>query len=380
MKVKLVLNKILLSILLMICITFYLQESYAETIGYGLGPITDLMIDSNIIYFFEIDDTLQSSTWLPDTQIAYINDEQRTRLSEERFIYPTELNQMEDFLFFATLSEECIGQITCDFQNIVKMSTKDGSFEIVDTGLKSAIHLSIDGSTLYVSESSGKIWKMSLDGSNKEIVYSGNNIIMDVSAHNGNTYWIEEVTDEESRLLQIDQNKKPIVIDGRLHIPYGLKTTFDTPTWNDVQVKPSSGSIADFTAIKSLDGEVKTIAEFKNTSPVSKLQLEPHYEPYFVYGDYIILANNTADFPVIQLLNYKEGTVLDLATIKDYEIKYFRSDSQNLYIVGANNDGFVIEKLSYPIMVPEFGSILMILMLSMIGLFFIGKNFTSKLS
>ncbi len=373
---KLVLNRILLS-LLMISVAFYLQESFAEIIGHGLGPVTDLNVGTDGIYYFETDTALQSPTWLHDTQIKYFDNGQLRLLSTERFIYPTELNHVGDFLIFATLSDACVGQITCDFQNVVRMSTKDGSFKIIDFDLKSAIHISIDENSLYVSESHGNIWKMNLDGSNKKLIHSGSNIIMDMTAYGGSVYWIEEIGELENQVLQIDENtSKVTVIDDKLSIPYNLKVTFGKPTWNDVRIKPSSGSINEFTFFKLLNNdEVITIAEFKNTSPISKSQLEPHYKPYFVYGDYIIMANNTADHPVIQLLNYKDGNLIDIETIRDYMIGYFRSDHQNLYIIGQNDDGFVIEKLSYPITVPEFGPIIMILIISM----FVGIVLTKRL-
>lgn len=355
-----------LFVITVIFIGFYVQESYAEIIEYGLGPVTDLIAESDSIYFFESDRTIQSPTWIPDTQIMYSNGEQKTTLSEKLFIYPTELIRKEDDLFFAVLSDTCAGQVACDFQDIIKISTKDGSTNMLAAGLKSAIHLSVDEDKLYISESNGKIWKMNLDGSNMELVFSGNNIIMDVAAHNGIIYWIEEINSEESRLMQIDKSNKPIIVDGRLHIPYELKITFDKPTWNDISVKPAGGSINDFTTIKILENDdVIEVAEFKNTSPVAMSQSDPHYKPYFVYGDYIVLANNTSNPPVVQLLNYKDDAIFDLATIEGYEIKYFRSDHQHLYIIGQNEDGFVIERLAYPVTVPEFGPVLIILMVSL---------------
>lgn len=361
--------------LLLLFVVFYHQGSYAEVMDDALGPVSDLLIDNNGIYFFETDVTLQSPTWLHDTKIAFHYENQTKLLTNERFIYPTELNQAGDYLFFAVLSDTCIGQITCDFQNVVMMSKNDGSFLILGADFKSAVHLAMEGNNLYVSESNGKIWKLNLDRASKELIYSGDFIIMDMAVHDGNVYWIEEIADQENRVMQINENTKAVVVDDELHIPYGLKITFGKPTWNDIQVKPSLGSINDFTIVKIVADEVETAAEFKNTSPVAMSQSEPHYKPYFVYGDYIVLANNTLDSPVVQLLNYKDDKVLDLATIKDYEIRYFRSDHQNLYIVGQNENGFLIERLAYPVTVPEFGPVIIMLVISLFAVLGLTRRF-----
>lgn len=342
-----------------ILVILVLIPQYAFGYGdvtYGLGTINDLASDGTNVYYFESDKGAKSATWIPDTALK-VNDGIDTRnLSEKQFIYPTGIEQDKEHLYFAALSESCIGQMLCDYQDLFKMSKKDGSITVLAKDLRALSHLSLDNDILHVSESNGKIWRISPDGT-KSLVFQTKNIIMDAVSKDGVTYWIEEVSDQNSTVLRMDDNMPPKIIAENLKIPYDLVIHEKTVYWNEIYVKPIGGTFSEFTMIKSgKNDKAQTLMEFQNTSPISKGLGTPHHGPYLIARDYLILVNNT-NFPsVLQMINLHNNTAYDVSASLNYDVKYLRSDDNFVYAIGTNSDGFVIGKYALPVAVPEFPS------------------------
>ncbi|WP_179371165.1 hypothetical protein [Nitrosopumilus ureiphilus] len=333
--------------------TYSFPTIYGEMIGEDLGRINDLIVSNSAIYFFEYQPNNDSSTWNYDTYIMKSEGKDINQASKSLFIYPTELNDFENDLYFATLSDQCLGITICDYQDIIKMSKTDGSFEKIVMDLKSAIHISLNDKKLFVSESNGKIWEISLDGHEKKLLYSGNNIIMDITAHGNSAYWIEEIEDQNNRILGITNEEEPRIIDANLKIPYDLRVEDGILHWNEISIMPTRGTIAEFTELKTFfNNSVETKSEFENTSPLSKDRVS--YGPYRVYGDFLFLVNNTQNNSIIHLLNFSNNTKYNISTVTDYDIKFLRNDMSNLYVVGVNDSGFIIEKFPLLVNVPEF--------------------------
>ncbi|QLH09348.1 hypothetical protein [Candidatus Nitrosotenuis sp. DW1] len=218
------------------------------------------------------------------------------------------------------------------------------------------IHLSLDNDLLYVSESNGKIWKIIPDGT-KSLVFQTNHIIMDVVSKDGVTYWIEEVSDQNSTVLRIDDTLSPKIIAKDLKIPYDLTINEKTVFWNEIYVKPIAGAFSESTMIKSgKNDKTQTLMEFQNTSPVSQRLGTPHYGPYLIVQDYLILVNNTIPQSTIHLINLHNKTVYNIPESLNYDVKYLRNDDNFVYAIGTNPDGFVIGKYALPVSVPEFPS------------------------
>lgn len=345
---------------IVILVFFLLVPSSAygstEFVRYNLGIVTDLTSDENIIYFFETDRSIKSPTWIQDTKVKTFDGNIMQDLSGKLFIHPTELKQNKEYLFFATLSEGCIGQITCDYQDLIQMSKRDGSITILAKDLRSSIHISLENNVIYVSESDGKIWKINFDGS-KKLVTRAQNIVMGLASDRNDVYWIEEVSDQNSTILGIKEGLEPRIIASDLKIPYDITVQNGELYWNEIQILSTSGTFADFTFIKtSKNDKVETLMEFQNTSPITKRLGTPHYGPYLVAGDYLFLVNNTNSESRVHMLSIHNKVQYDIAKISDYNIKYLRSDDAFLYTIGKNSDGFVIGKYALPVTVPEFPS------------------------
>lgn len=329
-----------------------------ESQSYRLGTINDLVIDGINLYYFETDKT-ESTTWIPDTVIRVDDGKQSWNLSEKLFIYPTELNQDQEYLYFASLSDSCIGQILCDYQDIYKISKDDGIITTLAKDLKSSVHLSVEDDSLYVSESSGNIWKIGKDGS-KRLVVDANEIIMDLASNGDKIYWIEEVADQNSNILTLD-GTNPKVLIKNLKIPYDLTVQEDILYWNEIEIRQKGSVFSEFTAIKSYDTKISTLGEFQNTSPISIALGEANYGPYFVFDKYVFLVNNTNSDSMIHMVNLYNSTKYDIGAVSGYDAKYLRTDGTNLVVIGKNEDGFVIERYTLPIKVSEFPVLLLVL-------------------
>ncbi|MGQ0772009.1 MAG: hypothetical protein ACT4NT_04480 [Nitrososphaerota archaeon] len=333
--------------------------SFSYTLGfsdtrYDLGVINDLAPDGANYYYFEADKDIESSAWIQDTRIKIDDGNSARNLSEKLFIHPTELRLDESHLYFAVLSERCVGQILCDHQDVYKMSKKDGSFSVLAKDLRSSIHISLDGDSLYVSESTGKIWKINHQDGSKKLAVHANEIIMDVISKDDTLYWIEEIAEQNSSVLTLGEKSSPTTVAKNLQIPYDLTVQNGRLYWSEIQVKAVEGNFAEVTSIKSYDGKTATLMEFHNTSPVSIALNQANYGPYLVIDDYLFLVNNTNDKSVIHMLNLYNSTKYDVGIIAGYDAKYLRSDGVSLLVVGKNENGFVIDKYPLPIKVPEF--------------------------
>jgi len=359
---KLVKFSMLLS-LTMIGITSF-QITSGETIGSDLGVIEDLLPSGDKIFFFETEPSIKSPYWLPDTRIMVSDSDRIRKVTDELFIFPTEINQNLDYLFFVVLSDTCVNNTICDYQDIIKMSKNNGSYQKIVQNLKSAVHISI-GDSLFVSESNGKIWKISLDGKSRHLLSESENIIMDITSNGDEVYWIEEIEDMNNQIMRIkDGIVETLAVD--LKIPYDLGVYDNILHWNEIQVKPERGAFAEFTVIKKYqENSVVIIDEYENTSPVSLPHI-PHYGPYLQYGIYIFVVNNTKSSPEIHLIETNSKTKLNIVSV-DYKIRYLRADNNNLYVIGQNNNGFIIEKFPIPVTIPEFSSML-VFTTSVIGL------------
>ncbi len=373
-------------IVLLLVLASHYAAGFSENARYGLGTVSDLVSDGTNMYYFEAEKEIMSTTWLPDTRIKVDDGKTIRNLSDELFIYPSELKQDRDHLYFAVLSEKCVGQIICDYQDLIKISKNDQSITILAKDLRSAIHISLESDSIYVSESNGKIWQVGLDDSigkiwevslddSKRLVTQANEIIMDITSKDGVIYWIEEISDQNNNILTIDQGYSPKVIAKNLAIPYDLTVQNDRLYWNEIYVKTTKGAFAEFTAIKSYSGDkVETLMEFQNTSPTSKILNEAHYGPYLVFDDYLFLVNNTNNDSVIHMMNMYNSTKYDIGVISDYDAKYLRTDGDSLFVIGKNKDGFVIDKYPIPIKVPEFPTMLLAVMsLSFMSIFILQR-------
>lgn len=347
-------------------IFFLLTANHAfgdsEHVRYDLGTVTDLIPDENTIYFFEADKSIKSPTWIPDTKVKMWDGNTTKNLSEKMYIHPTELKQNTDYLFFATLSENCIGQITCDYQDLIQMSKSDGNITLLAKNLRSSIHISIENNAVYASESDGKIWKINFDGS-KKLLAKTQNIVMGLTSKADMVYWIEEVSDQNNTIFAVQEGSVPKIIDSNLQIPYDITIQNGDLYWNEIQILSIQDAFSDFTIIKTnKDNKTKTLMEFQNTSPISKRLMTAHYGPYLVHGDNLFLVNNTNNDSVIHMLGLYNSTKYDITTISDYDAKYLRTDGNSLYVIGKNDNGFIIGKYPLPIKVPEFPSILLVVM------------------
>lgn len=340
------------------------QIASGETIGNDLGGIKDLLPSGDRIFFFETESLIKSQYWLHDTRIMVSDSNGIRKVSNELFIFPTEIKQNSNYLFFVVLSDTCMNNIICDYQDIIKMSKKDGRYQKIVKNLKSAVHISI-GDSLFVSESNGKIWEISLDGKSRHLLTESQNIIMDIASNGDEVYWIEEIEDMNNRIMRVKDGSVE-TLAGDLKIPYDLGVYDNILHWNEIQVKPERGAFAEFTVIKKYqENSIVMIDEYENTSPVSLPHI-PHYGPYLQYGNYIFVVNNTKSSPEIHLIETNSKTKLDIVSV-DYKIRYLRADNNNLYVIGQNNNGFIIEKFPLPVTIPEFSSML-VFTTSVIGL------------
>ena len=344
------------------------------------GIVSDIIVSNdNTIYYFEQDMTINSSTWIPDTNIMTNHQGIAKKVSDSLFVFPTELTEFEDLLFFASLSDSCIGFVQCDYQDIFKMSKTDGSYEKIFENLKSAIHVAVEDEFLYVTESNGQIWKINHDGSNPSMIYQGGNLIMDVSANGNTVYWIEEIGDRNSHIMKKEPNVPAKTVQKGLQIPYGLEFFDDSLYWYDLRLELVAGDMSEFTQIsKYHDGSITHIDKFENTSPVTIKKNVAHHKPYLVYGDYIILSNNTHNESRIQLIDTKQKIDYDITEIKNYKPSYFKAHTNALYVIGYNDSEFIIEKIPLPITIPEFSDYFLgfVTVLSFSMIFLLSKKFS----
>lgn len=341
--------------LLIFSLTILIPSSYAEIIHDNASKINNLIIDKETTYFFETDNSKQSPTWEPDTNI-YAHDDLGVRLvSDAHFIFPMELTEHGNYLYFSKLEDSCIGNIICDYQDIVRMSKSDGSFDVIAQHLKSAIRLSVESDGIYVSESNGKIWKFNHDGTSQKLLYETDNIIiMDImTEEDGTIYWIEEIEDQNNSILKMEPNSEPVIIASELAIPYDLKDDHGQ-FWNEIYIDVKKGSLAEYTKItEHTDSTDIVVGDFKNTTPFSQRQVGSHYGPYLIVGDYLLFSNNTGSDSAIQMQNTMTEKTYDLQTV-DYKVEFMRAEGNSLYVVGSNQEGFLIEKITLPVSVPEF--------------------------
>lgn len=372
MQDKVMIPKILIIILVLMLIPIPIV--HAEIIGQKLGTVNEVIESNNIVYYFETDSSIQSPTWIPDTKIMMYDGQKNQKLTDELFIYPRELKVGGNYLYFSNLLEGCIGQIQCDFQELVKMSKTDGTTTILAKNLKSAIQISVESNAIFVSESNGKIWKISSDGSSRELMYEGSNIIMDIASTEDTIYWIEEVADLDNTILSIQNGQlEPTILDSNLVIPYDLKVIENTVYWNEIKVKASGGH----TAIKSFKNEMTgQILELRDTNRLISSSSTPHHGPYLAVGDFLFLVNNTGGNSIIQLIDFHNDIKYDIADVTDYDVKYLRNSNNFVYAIGVSEDGFVIERFALPVTVPEFSSMLFLVMFSSLTLtLFVRKLF-----
>lgn len=360
-------------------ITFIVSCSFQLGFGDGtrsdLGSITDLAADGTSFYYFEVDKGLESSAWIPDTRVM-MNDGKTTHvISEKLFIYPSELNIDKEYLYFVALSTDCIGRIACDYQDIYKMSKKNGDIKVLTKALKSSVHISVDADLLYISESSGNIWQINKHDGSKNLVIKANEIVMDMIAKDGKIYWIEEKSDRNSAILSLDGTQGPKILAEHLQIPYDLTIQNGRIYWNEIQTGHIQDNFAEFTAIKSFDDKPVTIMTFENTSPISTSFGRPNYGPYLVFDNYLFLINNTNDDSVIHMINMHNSTKYDVGTISNYDAKYLRTDGTSLFVIGKNDQGFVIDKHPLPIVVPEFPTAMLLVLPLAFTSVFILKRF-----
>lgn len=341
-----------LSLLTAIILSSSLTLSVFGQAENGLGVIEDLIVDGTKWYYFEMQKDSMSKTWTEDTKIKVADSKTVQDLSEKLFIYPTELVQDKESLYFAALSEECKGQIFCDYQDLYKISKNNGSLFLLTKHLKSSIHLSVEDDFIYVSESSGNIWRISKDNGSKELAIRANEIVMDLATNRDQIYWIEELSDQNNNILTLDNGQSKIIVKN-LKIPYDLTIQKDTLYWNEIQVKSHQAGFSEFTAIRSFDNKDSTLMEFQNTSPISITTNEAHYRPYLVFDDYLFLVNNTNDKSTIHMINLHNFTKYNIGTL-NYDAKYLRTDGKTLFVIGKNQDGFVIDRFTLPVVVPEF--------------------------
>lgn len=347
---------------------FEYEDSFGEEsiLDSNLGKVTEILPDGNNIYFFEIDKNIKSDVWVYDTMLM-INDGNTTRsILQEKFISPMELTKHGDYLYFTVLSDDCIGMVRCDFQDLVRISKVNSmpEKEIMIKHLRAVAHIAVDDDSLLVSESDGKIWHVSQDFK-KEVVLNTDNIIMDLEkdGQSDTIYWIEEVSQDNNRILALKPSGGTYILDSQITLPSNLKVINGVLYWNEVETKTiGSGFPVSYTIIKRVeDGkQPKTIFEFQNTSPIfSAKQKSPNYGAFTLAENaFIFLANNTkGNNHTIHLLNMQNGTSYHIKTISEYEIEYIRTDDTSLFVVGQSKDGsFVIEKLAIPIPIPEFST------------------------
>lgn len=343
-----------------ISIIFQPTPTEAEIIHNKAGKITNLIIDGNNAYFFEVDTTIKSSTWIPDTRVYEYSQNGIRLVSDILFMFPMELIQDDTHLYFSKLSDSCEGSTMCDYQDIVKMSKKNGSFEIIAQDLKSAIRMSLEDEGLYVSESSGKIWQYSGDGPEATLIYEGDNLIMDITSEDDETvYWIEEISDQQSIIKKMEKDSKAKTIQDDLQIPYDLKDDHGL-FWNEIYLNQKEGSLAEYTKMtEHKDSKNTIIGNYKNTIPLGK-QSGIHHGPYLVIGDYLLISNNTNKDSTIQLHNIETSQTIDIQNV-DYNIEFMDAAEDSLYVVGTNEEGFLIEKIDLPVTVPEFSTTMVLI-------------------
>ncbi|NIP62694.1 MAG: hypothetical protein GWN01_03630 [Nitrosopumilaceae archaeon] len=341
-------------VLLVLLMGISIPVSYAEIIHDNASKINNLVVDREDVYFFEIDNSKQSSTWMPDTNV-YAHDDSGVRLvSDIHFIFPMELTEHGNYLYFSKLEDSCIGNVICDYQDVVRMSKTDGSFDVIIDHLKSAIRLSVENNGIYISESNGNIWKFNHDGTSPQLLYETNNIIiMDIMTEkDGTIYWIEEIEDQNNSILKMEPNSDPVTIASELEIPYDLKDDYGQ-FWNEIYTDMNKG-LSERTKITQHTDSVDTVVgDFKNTNPLSHKQAGNHYGPYLIVGDYLLFSNNTDNGSAIQMQNTITEQSYDIQTV-DYKVEFMRAEGDYLYVIGAHQDRFLIEKITLPVSVPEF--------------------------
>ncbi|WP_299290121.1 hypothetical protein [Nitrosopumilus sp.] len=345
--------------------------------GNNFGTVYDLAIDGNHAYYFEHDKS-KSSVFLPDTRMMKFDGETISIFSEDLFMFPSELHVRGDFLYFVILSNSCEGSTTCDFQNIIKMSKNDGTFEIITSDFKSAVRLSLGNDALYASESSGNIWKINYENYSKEQFLTSENIILDISTNEENVFWIEEVEDLNNQIMKMPKTgSSPSVVKEDLQIAYDLTSIDDSVFWNNIRIQSKSDGVGDFNYVMKYDGEhTHTLFESLNTSILTQSQDASHYSAFLFAGDYIIMVNNTKTNPqpIIQMKHFTNDVSFDVATVSDSTPLYMKAESTSLYVIGHTQEGFSINHYLLPVSVPEFGfNALMLVSIPLLMMLFLVK-------
>ncbi len=184
----------------------------------------------------------------------------------------------------------------------------------------------------------------------------------------GSVYWIEEVEDQNNNILKMERNSRTTeIIESGLSIPYNLKYDHGL-FWNEIYVASDGMSVGEFTKITKYTGSSNiVVGNFKKTSPISTRQDTTHYGPYLIVGDYLFFSNNTSmdydggGFSTIQMVNTITEKKYGIQNIR-YKAEFMRADNDSLYVVGSNQDGFLIEKLALPVSVPEFSGLAVIVL------------------
>src|SRR3990167_4692329 len=89
------------------------QIASVDTMGSDLGVIEDLLPSGDRIFFFETEPSIKSSYWIQDTRIMVSDSDEIRKISDESFIFPTEIKQNSDHLFFVVLSDACVNSTIC---------------------------------------------------------------------------------------------------------------------------------------------------------------------------------------------------------------------------------------------------------------------------
>lgn len=359
--------------LVILAVPMLVMNAHSLSITDLLGDVTDLEYDQKNLYFFEVDRSIQSQVWIHDTRLVKFDGENKLYLSGELFMYPTELVESGEYLYFVTLADGCAGAITCDFQNLIRISKTDGTKQILERNLKSAAHLHIESNFLYISESNGSIWRINLDtlppgdgisrvslDGYKELIYRTDNIILDIAATGDQVFWIEEMDEDSHRIMSMEHQNAVVVYD-KPHLPHSLDVSNGLLRWSETHVRVE-GDVGDHTIIQEFDGKnVKKIFEFKNTSSVARLGLSPHYKPYRLAGDYIFLVNNTQTSPSLHMVHIYNGTNTTIDPSMQNTPVFLRAKADKLFSVGKAETAFSIEQYSLPATVPEFPLVILIL-------------------
>ena len=368
--------KLIICFLILILIP-EISTAIAENTTYGLGIVNDLVLDDTDVFYFEKQGD-DSTLWEKNTIVKVSRDSEPepVNLSDVFFSHPLELKQYGDSIYFTKLSDNCIGKRTCDYQEIVKMSKKDGSFKIIASDLKSVVHIDISEDKMYFSESDGDIWKTGLDGSNMKLIHSLQNelIINDIAVNQEGIFLIVENMDDTSAVMKID-DRKTILIADEMTIAYDLETINSSIYWKEISIENFQDTLSEMVTFHKFDSkqsQVSEIIKMRKTTPIAVSQGLPHHSSFAISEDFVYFANNTHDETQLQRIMLYNQTTQEIKHV-DYSPKYMRVSDNMLYVIGSNETGFVIDEFNLASIIPEFPfPIVMLLMI--IGVIIISKQ------